>query len=174
MTLTLNFQSNIEFAKSQPKLSKCHETKIEHIDWTLSLKCEHRVWPWPWPWTWIFKVEYRICYISAKKWSDCHESKHIDWTLGLKCDHRFDLGHDLDFEFSKSNKEFAIPQPKWSDCHKTKSKHIHGTPALKCDQWVWPWPLSWPLNFHGQMWPWPLTTHMALTMDTCIAAWEDR
>ena len=159
--LDLDFsRSNIEFAISQPKWSHCHETKSKHIDWTLGLKCDHRVWSWPWPWPWIFKVKYRICYISAKKWSDCHEtkSKHIDSTLGLKCDHliwpwpwpwifkvkyricyistqngpiatkwnanilielqgsnvtiRFDLGHDLDLKFSRSNMEFPIYQPK--------------------------------------------------------------
>ena len=26
----------------------------------------HRVWPWSWPWPWIFKVKYRIGYISVK------------------------------------------------------------------------------------------------------------
>ena len=33
-----------------------------------------------WPWPRFFKVKYGICYISAKKWSDCHEtkSKHIN------------------------------------------------------------------------------------------------
>ena len=33
-----------------------------------------------WPWLRFFKVKYGIWYISAKKWSDCHEtkSKHID------------------------------------------------------------------------------------------------
>ena len=114
-----------------------------------------------------------------------------------------DLGHDLDLEFSRSNIEFAISQPKmvrlprneketyrlnsrpqmwpsgltlamtltlnfqgqiwnflyliqkWSDCHETKSKNIDWTPDLKCDQWVWPW----PLNFYGQTWHWPLTTY---------------
>ena len=35
-------------------------------DFRLGLKCDHRVWTWPWPWPWIFKVKYRICYISAK------------------------------------------------------------------------------------------------------------
>ena len=39
---------------------------------------------------------------------------------------------------------------------------------------VWPWPWPWPFDFQGQMWPWPLTTHMALTMDSCISEWEGR
>ena len=31
------------------KLSDCLEMKNKHIDRTLCLKCDHRVWPWPWP-----------------------------------------------------------------------------------------------------------------------------
>ena len=56
----------MEFAISQPKLSDCHETNSKHIDWTLGLKCDHRVWPWPWPWPWIFNVKY-IIVISQPK-----------------------------------------------------------------------------------------------------------
>ena len=67
MTLTLNFQGEIQnLLYLSHKWSDCHETKSKHIDWTLGLKCDHRVWLWPWPWPWIFKVKYRICCISAK------------------------------------------------------------------------------------------------------------
>ena len=48
------------------KMLDCHETKSNHIDWTLGLKWDHRVWPWSWPWPSVFKVQYVICYISAK------------------------------------------------------------------------------------------------------------
>ena len=51
---------------STKKWSDCHETKNKHINWTQGLKCDHQVWPWPWHWPWMFKVKYRICYISAK------------------------------------------------------------------------------------------------------------
>ena len=62
--LDLKFsRSNIEFAISHPDR---HEIKSKHIDWILGTEYEHRVWPWPWPWPWIFKVKYRIWYISAK------------------------------------------------------------------------------------------------------------
>ena len=77
---------------------------------------------WPWPWPWPWP-----------------------WIF-------YDLGHDLDLEFSRSNIEFPISQPKMSDCHETKSKHIDWTP----------WPQMWPsgltlamtltLNFQGQIW----------------------
>ena len=48
------------------KWFNCHDIKSKHIDWTLGLKWDHRVWPWPWPWPWIFKVKCGIRYISAK------------------------------------------------------------------------------------------------------------
>ena len=67
MTLTLNFEVQIQnLLYLSQKWSDCHETKSKHIDRTLGLNCDHRVWLWPWPWPWIFKVKYRICYISAK------------------------------------------------------------------------------------------------------------
>ena len=96
------------------KWSDCHETKSKHSDWTLGLKCDKRVWPWPWPWPWIFKVKYRICYISAKNGPIPTKRKaNISIELwGSNVTSGFDLGHDLDLEFSRSNIEFAISQPK--------------------------------------------------------------
>ena len=68
MTLTLIFQGQIwNLLYLSPKWSDCHKTKSKHIDWNLGLKCDHQVWPWPWASPWIFKVKYRICYISTKK-----------------------------------------------------------------------------------------------------------
>ena len=99
MTLTLNFQGQIwNWLYLCKKWSDCHETKSEHIDWTLGIKCDHQIWPWPWPWPWIFKVKYEICYISTKSGPIATRRKaNIPiWTLGLKFDNGFDLGHDLD------------------------------------------------------------------------------
>ena len=99
MTLTLNFQGQIwNWLYLCQKWSDCHETKSEHIDWTLGLKCDHQIWPWPWPCPWIFKVKYEICYISTKSGPIATRRKaNISiWTLGLKFDNGFDLGHDLD------------------------------------------------------------------------------
>ena len=95
MTLTLNFQDQIwNLLYLSQKWSDCHETKSKHIDWTLGLKWDHRVWFWPWPWPWIFKVKSKVCYISAENSLDCHErkSKHIDWTPGLKSDQDLERG----------------------------------------------------------------------------------
>ena len=153
---------------------RLHETKSKHIDWTQGLKCDHQVWPWPWPWPWTSK--YRICYISAENGPIAMKRK-ANISIQIKASNvsiRFDIDHDLDLVFSRSNMEFAISQLKWSDCHEMISKHIDWTPGLKCDQWVWLWPWPWHLNFQGQMWPWPLTTHMALTMDSCTSEWETR
>ena len=88
--LTLNFQGQIwNFAVSRPKMVRLPRNKSKHIDWTLSLKRDHRIWPWPWPWPCIFKVKYGIHYISAKNGPIAikQTKKHIDWTLSLKCDH---------------------------------------------------------------------------------------
>ena len=99
LNLTLNFQGQIwNWLYLCQKWSDCHETKNEHIDWTLGLKCDHQIWPWPWPWPWIFKVKYEICYISTKNGPIATRQKaNISiWTLGLKFDNEVDLGHDLD------------------------------------------------------------------------------
>ena len=64
------------------KWSDYHETKSKHIDWTLCLKCDHRIWPW----LWIFKVKFGIPFISTKdgliasKWK---VRTDIEWTEGL-------------------------------------------------------------------------------------------
>ena len=66
-----------------------HKTKNKHNNWTLSLKCDHQVWPWPRPWRWGFQGQlWNLLYLSWI-WSDCNETKnkHIDWTLSLKYDH---------------------------------------------------------------------------------------
>ena len=50
MSLTLNFQGQIlNWLYLCQKWSDCHETKSEHIDWTLGLKCNHQIWPPPPP-----------------------------------------------------------------------------------------------------------------------------
>ena len=115
------------------------ETKSKHIDWTLGLKGDHQVWPWPWRWPWIFKVKYGICYISTKSGLIATKRKAniLIELLASNVTIRFDLGHDLDLEFSRSNMEFAISKPEIIWLPRTKSKHIDWTPGLKCDQWVW-------------------------------------
>ena len=59
MALTLNYHGQIWNLPYLNQIwSDCHEMKSKHIDWTLSRKCSHRVWPWLWPWPWVFKVKF--------------------------------------------------------------------------------------------------------------------
>ena len=61
-----------------------------------------------------FKVKYRICYISAKNSPIATKQKAnilIEF-WGSNVTIGFDLGHDFDLEFSRSDIEFAISQPK--------------------------------------------------------------
>ena len=59
-------------------------------------------------------MKYGICYISAKNGPTAMKRKaNISIELwGSNVTIRFDLGHDLDLEFSRSSMEFAISQPK--------------------------------------------------------------
>ena len=137
--LDLDFsRSNMEFAISQ-KWSDCHETKSKHSNWTLGLKCDKRVWPWPWPWPWIFKVKYRICYISAKN-GPIHTKRKANISIelwGSNVTSGFDLGHDLDLDFSRSNIEFAISQPKMVRLQRNEKQTywLNSRPQM--------WPMVW-------------------------------
>ena len=125
--LDLEFsRSNTEFAISQPKWSDCHETKSKHIDWTLGLKCDHPVWFWPWPWPWIFKVKYRICYISAKNGQIASKRK-ANISIELQASNvtnGFELDHNLDLWILK----------------------------VKCDLVLWPRRWPWPWIFMVKFW----------------------
>ena len=119
--------------------------KSKHIDWTLGLKCDHQVWPWPWPWPWIFKVKYWIGYISAKICPIATKRK-ANISIDLKASNvtiRFDLCHELDLEFLRSNVKFAISQPKVAWLPQNKKQ-------------------TYRLNTKPQMWPMGLTLAMAL------------
>ena len=164
--------------------------KSKHIDGTLGLKCDHRVWPWPWPWPWIFKVKYGICYISAKNGPIAMERKaNISIELqGLKCDHQvwpwpwpwpwiFKVNYGISYISAKSG----------SIATKRKANILIELQGLKCDHQVWPWfsrsfmefPISQPkvvwlpqnekqtywLNSRPQMWPMGLTLTIILTFE---------
>ena len=127
MTLTLNFQGQIQnLLYLSQKWSDCHKTKSKHIDWTLGLKCDHGVWPWPWPWPWIFKVKYKICYISAKNGPIASKRKaNISIELqALNVTNGFELDHNLDLWILK----------------------------VKCDLDLWPHRWPWPWIFMVKFW----------------------
>ena len=102
-----------------------------------------------------FQGQIRNLLYLSQKWSDCHKtkSKHINWTLGLKCDHHlWPWPYDLDLEFSRSNTEFAISQPKfvWLPRNKKQTYRLNSRPQM------WPSPLilamTLTLIFQGQIW----------------------
>ena len=127
MTLTLNFQGQIQnLIYLSQKWSDCHETKSKHIDWTLGLKCDHRVWPWAWPWPWIFKVKYRIFYISAKN-GQIASKWEANISIELQASNvtnGFELDHNLDLWILK----------------------------VKCDLDLWPHRWPWPWIFMVKFW----------------------
>ena len=165
MTLTLNFEGQIyNMLYLSQKWSDCHETKSKHIDWTLGLKCDHRVWHWPWPWPWIFEVKYRICYISSKDGSIATKRKaNISIELqSFKCDHQvwpwpwpwpwiFKVKYGISYILAKSGpiatkwKANILIEPKASNvtngfdlCHNIDLWIL----KIKCDLDLWPH--TWP------------------------------
>ena len=86
--------------------------------------------------------------VSGPKMVRLTRNKKQTYRFNSNVTMRFDLGHDHDLEFSRSNMEFTISrQKKWSDCHETKSKHIDLNLSLKCDHRIWHWPWPWPWIF---------------------------
>ena len=148
VTLTKIFQGQIwNLLYLRQKLSDCHKTKSKHIDWTLGLKCNHCMWPWPWPWPWIFKVKYRISYISAQN-GPIATKQNANILTELKASNmtiRFNYGHDLDLEFSRSKVELAISQPKMVRLPRNEKQ-------------------TYRLNTRPQMWPMGLTLNITLTL----------
>ena len=58
-----------------------------------------------------------------------------------------DFRRDLDLEFSRSNMEFAISQPKMVRLPRNEDQYIDWNLGLKCNHRVWPWPWPWPWIF---------------------------
>ena len=116
MTLTLHFQGQISnLLYLSQKCSDCHETKSKHIDWTLGLKCNHRFLPLPWPWPWIFKVKYRICYISAKNGpiATKQEANIATEFQASNVTNGFDLDHSLDLYIFKVKLDLDLWSHRW-------------------------------------------------------------
>ena len=100
--------------------------KSKHIDRTQGFNCDHQVWPRPWPWPWIFKVKYRICYISAKNGPIATKQK-ANISIELQAPNvtnGFDLDHDLDLWILE----------------------------VKCDLVLWPHTWPWPWIFMVKFW----------------------
>ena len=96
--------------------------KSKHIDQTQGLNCDHQVWHRPWPWPWIFKVKYRICYISAKNGLIATKQK-ANISIELQASNVTN-GFDLDLWILK----------------------------VKCDLDLWPHTWPWPWIFMVKFW----------------------
>ena len=185
VTLTYIFQGQIwNLLYLSQKWSDCHETKSKHINWTLGLKCDHRVWPWPWHWHWNFKVKNRISYMLAKHGPIAMKRK-ANISIELKASHvtiRFDLGHDLDVEFFKvkygisyiSDKSGPIAMKRKANISiELQASNVTNGFDLEhyLDLWILKvkrdldlWPHSWP-------WSW---IFMVIFWNSCISEWEGR
>ena len=94
-------------------------------------------------------IEFAI--YRSQKWSDCHETKKQTYRLNIRThmwpsDLTLAIGHDRDLEFSRSNMEFVISQPK-----------VVRLP--------WNEKQTYQVNSRPQMWPMGLTLAMTLTFE---------
>ena len=143
VTLTLYFQGQTwNLLYLSQKWSDCHEMKSKHVERNLGLKCDHCVWSWPWSWTLIFKVKHGICYISVRNGPIATKQK-ANISIELKASNvtmGFHLGHDLGFEFSRGNMEFAKSPSKmvWSPQNEKQIYRLYS--RLQMFHGVWPWP----------------------------------
>ena len=99
VTLIFNFQDQMlnSLYLGQNGQIATKQTK-KHIDWTLSLKCDHRIWTWMCPWPWIFKVKYGNHYISIKNdpIATRQKSKYIDGPIATKLKANISIEHRFD------------------------------------------------------------------------------
>ena len=185
VTLTLIFQGQIwNLLYLSQKWSDCREMKSKHIDWTLGLKCDHRVWPWPWPWLWIFKVKYRICYISAKNGPIATKpNANISNELqGLKCDHWiwpwpwpwpwiFKVKYGISDISAKSGP--IVTKRKANISIELQASNV--TDGFELDPYrdLWILKVKRFLDLRPHTWPWPWI-FMVKFWNSCISEWEGR
>ena len=162
MTLTWIFQGQIwNLLYLSQNWSDCHEMKSKHIDWTLGLKCDHRVWPWSWPWPRFFKVKCGICYISAKNGPTATKRK-ANISIELQASNvtnGFDLDHNLDLWVLKVKRDLdlsphTLPWPWIFMVNFKISVSQNGRADWHCTKEVavghsWPWP--GPFGNQGQV-----------------------
>ena len=69
----------------------------------------------------------------------------LPFNLSSSIPFRFDLGHDLDLGFLRSNIEFAISQPKMVRLPRNEKQtyRLNSRPQLWPSVWPWPWPWPW-------------------------------
>ena len=89
-----------------------HGTKRMWVYRMLHILCDFQLWPQTWPWPWIFKVKFWKSRISGIGWLIHMEQKGCEpigcYTYFVTFN--FDLNHDLDLGFSRSNFDKVVSQ----------------------------------------------------------------
>ena len=174
----------MEFAISRPKTVRLPWNEKQIYLWNLGLKCDHRVRPWPWASPWIFKVKYRICYISAKNGRIATKRKaNISIELqGLKYEHQgwpwpwpwpwiFKVKYGISYISAKSGPIATKRKANISIEHQASNvtngfdlDHNLDLGILKVKRDLDRWP-------HTSPWPW---SFMVKFWNSCISEWEGR
>ena len=121
----------------------------------------HDCWPWPIDYLirfWSIFVVTITLNFQGQIWNLLYLSQNFSiatkrkanisielWASNATIGFDLDLDHDL--EFSRSNMEFVISQPKtaWLPRNKKQTYWLNSRPQMW--PWVWPWPWPWPWVF---------------------------
>ena len=131
----------------------------------LYLLCDLELWHWPW----IFKVNFWKCCISGMGGPIDMEPNGRE-SMGYQTPLvtlNFDLTHELDLGFSRSNFEIAVSREGRAGQHETKgiwvSRMLYLIWDLELRMWVdrmldpscdfklWPDPMTFNFDFQGQI-----------------------
>ena len=122
--------------------------------------CDFELLPHPWPWPLIFKVKFWKCCMSGMGGPIDMERKGCE-PIGCKTHLvtlNYDLTHDLDPWFSRSNFEKVITQERdaWSTWNERDVSRLNVGPMLWLSTLTSP--MTWTLNFQRQilklLYPW--------------------
>ena len=123
---------DIKSAIPQPKMVRLPRNEKQ----TYRLDSRPQMWPWnvTLAMTLNFQGQIWICYIWAKNGLIAMKWKANIWIKlwASNVTNRFDLRHDLDLEFSRSDIEFAISQPKmvWLSWNEKQTYWLHSRPQM--------------------------------------------
>ena len=114
--LTLDFQGQtLKKSYLRNGMADWHGIKGMWVDRMLDPCCDFQCPPHTWPWLWIFKVKFWKCCISGMGGPIDMERKGCE-SIGCYIHFvtfNFDLNHDLDLGFSRSNFEKVISGMGW-------------------------------------------------------------
>ena len=154
MTLTLDFQGQIsKMLYLSNGRADWHGTKGTWVDRMLDPHCDFELWPHPWPWPLNFKVKFWKSRNSAMgcqidmEWKGCESIGGSTHLVTLN----YDLTHDLDPWFSRSNFEKFITQEQ--DTRSTWNERDVNRLNVGAMLWLSTLtsPMTWTLNFQRQI-----------------------